>query len=94
MAKAIFNGTVIAESDSTRMVEGNHYFPPDAVRMEYLISSEHHTICPWKGEASYYSVEVDGQQAQDAAWFYPETKPAAAEIQGYIAFWRGVKVLP
>jgi uncharacterized protein (DUF427 family) len=90
--KASWNGATIAESDKTIVVEGNHYFPPDAVKQEFLQSSNTHTICPWKGEASYYDVVVNGDVNKDAAWYYPETKPAAAEIKGYVAFWRGVSV--
>jgi uncharacterized protein (DUF427 family) len=90
--KAIWNGVVLAESDNTAMVEGNHYFPPDSIKKEYFQESGTHTICPWKGEASYYSVVVDGQVNKDAAWYYPEPKAAADEIKGYFAFWRGVKV--
>ncbi len=92
MARATWHGAVIAESDATRVVEGNHYFPPDAVRSEHLAPSETHTVCPWKGTASYYDVVVDGQRNADAAWYYPDPKPAAAEIAGYVAFWRGVRV--
>lgn len=90
--KAIWNGAVLAESDQTIEVEGNQYFPPDAIKTEYFQASETHTICPWKGEASYYNVVVDGQVNKDAAWFYPSTKPAADEIKDHVAFWRGVKV--
>lgn len=92
--KATWNGTVLAESDATEVVEGNHYFPPSAVRREYLKPSDTHSVCPWKGTASYYTVEVDGKQNPDAAWFYPQTKDAAANITGYVAFWKGVKVTP
>jgi uncharacterized protein (DUF427 family) len=92
MARAIWNGVVIAESDSTVVVEGNHYFPPDAVRREYLSSSASHTVCGWKGTASYYDVVVDGDVNKDAAWYYPQPKDAAKQIAGYIAFWRGVHV--
>lgn len=90
--KAIWNGTILAESDQTIIVEGNHYFPPEAVKREYLRPSATHTTCAWKGVASYYSIEVDGQVNQDAAWYYPQPKDAAKHIAGYIAFWRGVKV--
>ncbi len=90
--KAIWNNQVIAESDNTIIVENNHYFPQDSVKTEYLVSSDTHTICPWKGEASYYSVEVDGQRNKDAAWFYPTPKPAAEKIKNYIAFWKGIQV--
>ena len=94
MAKAIWNGRVIAESASCEMVEGNHYFPPEAVERELLKDSATHTTCGWKGVASYYDVVADGQVNKDAAWYYPDPKPAAANIAGYIAFWKGVKVEP
>jgi uncharacterized protein (DUF427 family) len=90
--RAIWNGSVIAESDDTVVVEGNHYFPPDAVRSNLLRPSDTHTICPWKGTASYYSIEVDGEVNRDAAWYYPDTLPAADSIRGRIAFWKGVTV--
>jgi uncharacterized protein (DUF427 family) len=90
--KAVWNGVTLAESDKTIVVEGNHYFPPDSVRRELLQSSATHTTCHWKGEASYYTVAVDGQSNKDAAWFYPSPKPEAAEIKDYVAFWHGVKV--
>jgi uncharacterized protein (DUF427 family) len=92
MAKAIWNGTVIAESDRTEVVEGNHYFPPDAIKADYFQPSNTHTTCGWKGVASYYTIAVDGQTNPDAAWYYPEPKDAAKKIAGYVAFWRGVKV--
>jgi uncharacterized protein (DUF427 family) len=92
MPKAIWNGAILAESNHTEVVEGNHYFPPDAIKTEYLQSSPKKTICGWKGEASYYNIEVNGQVNQNAAWYYPTPKPAAENIKGYIAFWRGVKV--
>lgn len=92
MAKAIWNNQVIAESDSTEMVEGNHYFPKQSVREEFLRPSDMHTTCPWKGEASYFSLEVDGQSNPDAAWTYSEPKEAAANIKDHVAFWRGVTV--
>jgi uncharacterized protein (DUF427 family) len=91
--KAIWNGAVIAESDATIVVEGNHYFPPESVRREYLQPSDTHTTCPWKGVASYYHVVVGGQVNRDAAWYYPEPKPAASHIKDYVAFWRGVQVV-
>ena len=94
MAKAIWNDTVIADSDRCEIVENNHYFPPDAVRHEYLRASEKHTTCSWKGVASYYDVVVNGETNKDAAWYYPDTKPAADNIKGFISFWRGVKVEP
>lgn len=92
MVRASWNGQVIAESDDTVVVEGNHYFPIDAVRAEVLVPSGTTTVCPWKGTASYYSLSVDGQQNPDAAWYYPEPKDAAAEIKGRVAFWKGVVV--
>ena len=92
MAKAIWNGVVLAESDQTEMVEGNHYFPPDAINREYFQESSHHTTCPWKGVASYYTVEVAGQKNENAAWYYPAPKAAANNIKNYVAFWRGVQV--
>ncbi len=92
MAKAIWNGVILAESERTVVIEGNHYFPPESVRRQYLRDSPTHTTCGWKGVASYYTVAVDGKENKDAAWFYPTPKPAATEIAGYIAFWRGVKV--
>jgi uncharacterized protein (DUF427 family) len=94
VTRAIWSGAVIAESDACETVEGNKYFPPAAVRREHLRPSETHTWCWWKGTASYYDVVVDGNVNKDAAWYYPETKPAAANIRGYIAFWRGVTIEP
>ena len=94
MAKAIWNGTVIAESDHTEIVEGNHYFPANTIKKEYFQESNQHTICPWKGEASYYTIVIDGQENKDAAWYYPSPKPAAKQIKDHVAFWRGVKVEP
>ncbi len=90
--KATWNGATLAESDDTVVVEGNHYFPPEAIKREYFRESTTRTTCPWKGEASYYTVEVDGQVNQDAAWYYPVTKEAAKGIEGRVAFWRGVTV--
>lgn len=92
MAKAIWNGVVLAESDHCEMVEGNYYFPPDTINQEYLQPSDTHTTCSWKGVANYYTVVVDGQENKDAAWYYPEPKEKANNIKNYIAFWRGVKV--
>ena len=92
MAKAIWNGAVVAESDGCEMVEGNHYFPPDTVKREYLKPSDTHTLCPWKGTASYYHVEVDGQRNADAAWYYPEPRAAARQIKDHVAFWKGVRI--
>jgi uncharacterized protein (DUF427 family) len=92
MAKAIWNNQVIAESDKTVVVEGNHYFPPDSVKQEFLRASNTRTTCPWKGEASYHSLDVDGKQNPDAVWHYPEPKSAAAEIKNHLAFWKGVRI--
>ncbi|ARA93402.1 MAG: DUF427 domain-containing protein [Bacteroidetes bacterium] len=92
--KAIWKDTVIAESDATVVVEGNHYFPPDAIRTSYLKPSATSTVCPWKGTAKYYTIVVDGEENRDAAWTYPNPKPAAAEIKDHVAFWRGVQVVP
>ena len=92
MVKAIWNGKVIAESDATVVVEGNHYFPIESVRAEYLSQSTHETVCPWKGTASYYSLEGDGKTNPDDAWYYAFPKSAAAQIRGMVAFWRGVQV--
>jgi uncharacterized protein (DUF427 family) len=90
--KAIYNGEVIAESDNTVVVEGNHYFHPDSVKKEFLTESDTHTTCPWKGVASYYNVVVNGEKAGNAAWYYPHPRALAEGIKGYIAFWHGVKV--
>jgi len=90
--KAIWNGAVLAESDKTIVVEGNHYFPADSIRTEHFTPSPTHTVCSWKGTASYYTIEVDGKQNPDAAWYYPTPKDAAKEIGGFVAFWKGVKV--
>ncbi len=92
MLQAIWNGAVLAESDHTKVVEGNHYFPPDSLRREYFRDSEHHTVCGWKGTASYYDVAVDGDTNPGAAWYYPDPKPEAANIKNYVAFWKGVEV--
>jgi len=91
--RAIWNDAVIADSNDTIVVEGNHYFPPQSVRHEYLKASSTHTTCPWKGVASYYSIEVATKTNLDAAWYYAEPKNAAKNIEGRIAFWRGVKIL-
>ena len=93
MAKAIWNGVVLAESDQTEMVEGNHYFPANAINREYFQESDHRTTCPWKGVASYYTIEVDGQKNENAAWYYPTPKAAANNIKNHVAFWRGVQVI-
>lgn len=90
--KAVWNDTVIAESDATVVVEGNHYFPRESVVEELLRPSDHTTVCGWKGTASYFDLEVDGARNPQAAWYYPDPKPAAAEITGYVAFWKGVTV--
>ena len=90
--RAIWNGTVIAESDDTIVVEGNHYFPIDCVIPEAITSSPTQTTCPWKGQASYYSIEAGGQLNKDAAWYYPQPKAAASHIAGRVAFWRGVTI--
>lgn len=92
MARAIWNGEVVAESDAVKVVEGNLYFPPSALRAAFFKPSQTHTTCGWKGVASYYDLEVKGTVNRDAAWYYPEPKAAAAEIAGYVAFWRGVQV--
>ena len=92
MAKATWNGAVLAQSEDTIVVEGNHYFPPDAINREYFVDNPLHTTCAWKGVASYYDIEVDGQRNKGAAWYYPDPSEAAATIKGYIAFWRGVTV--
>jgi uncharacterized protein (DUF427 family) len=90
--QAVWNGTVIAESERTVVVEGNHYFPPEDVHPAYLEPSSRHTVCPWKGTASYYDVVVDGERNRNAAWYYPSPSRAAVQIKDRIAFWHGVKV--
>lgn len=90
--KAIWNGKIIAESDKTVVVENNHYFPADSVKKEYFAVSDTHTNCPWKGTASYYTLDVDGKQNKDAAWYYAEPKDAAQQIKSHVAFWKGVQV--
>jgi uncharacterized protein (DUF427 family) len=92
MAKAMWEGAVLAESENTVEVEGNQYFPPDAIHQEYFKPSAQHTVCLWKGTASYCDVEVGGKHNDGAAWLYPEPRTAAKEIKGYMAFWKGVKV--
>ncbi len=91
--KAIWNGKVLAESDKTVVVENNHYFPVDSISKEHFLNSDHHTTCPWKGLASYYSIQVDGSVNSNAAWCYPEPKEAAKEIKDHVAFWKGVQVV-
>lgn len=90
--KATWNGVVVAESDDTVLVEGNHYFPESSLKREYVTFSNHRTSCPWKGQASYYSLLVNGEINADAAWTYPDPKPEADNIRGRVAFWKGVKV--
>lgn len=92
--KAVWHDAVLAESDDTVVVEGNHYFPPDSIHDEYFHPSDTHSTCPWKGLASYYDVVVGGEVNRDAAWYYPEPKDAAKQIEGHVAFWKGVKVEP
>ena len=90
--KAIWNNEVVAESNETVVIEGNHYFPPDSLKMEFFKPSKTQTFCPWKGTASYYTLVVNGKENKDAAWVYPEPKDAASKIENYAAFWNGVKV--
>lgn len=90
--KAIWNEKVLAESNDTIYIEGNHYFPHDAIDKNFFRESDTHTVCPWKGTASYYDVVVEGKENKDAAWYYPETKSAAEGFRNYVAFWRGVEV--
>ena len=92
MAQATWQGVVLAQSDETIEIEGNHYFPPDSVDRQYLEDSATHSTCPWKGEASYYTIIVNGNKNPDAAWYYPAPKEAAAQIKGYVAFWKGVAI--
>ena len=92
MPKAVWNDVVLAESDQTEVVEGNHYFPPQALEREFFRESDHQTVCGWKGTASYYDLVVDGKVNEQAAWYYSQAKPEAAKIEGYVAFWKGVKV--
>ena len=92
--KAVWNGATVAESDETIVVEGNHYFPPESVNRTYLKKSETHTTCPWKGQASYFDIQVNDHVNRDAAWTYPAPKAAAEQIKDYVAFWRGVEVQP
>jgi uncharacterized protein (DUF427 family) len=94
MPRAIWNGAVLAESDQCAVVEGNYYFPPASINRQYFRESDTHTTCSWKGVASYYDLVVEGRVNKDAAWYYPAPKEAARHIQGYVAFWRGVKVEP
>ncbi|MFO8022333.1 MAG: DUF427 domain-containing protein [Perlabentimonas sp.] len=91
--KAIWNGKVIAESSNTVIVEGNHYFPMESVKREFLVDSETKSICPWKGTASYFSIKIDGRINADAAWYYPNPKEKAKNIENHVAFWRGVQIV-
>lgn len=90
--KAIWNDKIIAESNNTIVVEGNHYFPPESIKKEYFSDSNYTTFCPWKGDASYYNLEVDGKTNESAAWYYPQPKEKAAHIKDHVAFWKGVEV--
>jgi uncharacterized protein (DUF427 family) len=92
MVRATWNGAVLAETDDTVMVEGNHYFPHGALHREYFAASDHHSVCPWKGQASYYDIVVGGKVNRAAAWYYPDPRPAAEAIRGRVAFWHGVRV--
>lgn len=91
--KAIWNGEVLAESSDTIVIENNHYFPADSINKEFFKESDTHTTCPWKGVASYYTVEANGESNPDAAWYYPSASELAKQIEGYVAFWKGVKVV-
>ncbi len=91
--KAIWNNVTLAQSDDTIVIEGNHYFPPESVKQQYVEQSDTHTLCPWKGQASYYHIAADGKRNDNAAWYYPEPKDAAKEIKNYVAFWKGVQVI-
>ena len=90
--KAIWNNQIIAESNETIVVENNHYFPPESIKAAFFVESDTHTTCPWKGEASYKSINVNGEINKDAAWYYPNPKYAAKDIKGYFAFWKRVKI--
>jgi len=90
--KAIWNNQVVAESDDTIVIEGNHYFPPNSISKKFFKDSATHSVCPWKGQASYYTLDVDGKENTDAAWYYPSTSELAKNIEGYVAFWKGVSV--
>lgn len=92
MIKAIWNGKIVAEAAETQLVEGNHYFPAESLRKEYLQPSDHRSVCPWKGTASYYTLLVDGRTNTNAAWYYADPKPAAQQIAGRVAFWKGVQI--
>jgi uncharacterized protein (DUF427 family) len=92
--KAIWNGTVLAESNDTEVVEGNHYFPASSIKREFFKPSATHSVCPWKGTASYYTIDAGGAENADAAWYYPDPKDAAKQIKDRVAFWKGVEVTP
>lgn len=92
MKQAIWNNQVIAESETTIIIENNHYFPADTIKSEFFKTNDTHTTCPWKGVASYYDIEVDGKVNKNAAWYYPETSEMAKAIKGYVAFWKGVQI--
>jgi uncharacterized protein (DUF427 family) len=91
--KAIWQDKIIAESDDTVVVEGNHYFPRESIEARYFVESDHHTFCPWKGTASYYSLNIDGQTNENAAWYYQDPKPEASMVADRVAFWRGVQII-
>jgi uncharacterized protein (DUF427 family) len=91
--KAVWKNMTLAESSDTIVIEDNHYFPPESVKKEYLQESQMHSTCPWKGEASYYDIVIDGDVNKDAAWYYPEPKEAAKQIKNYVAFWKGVEIV-
>ncbi len=93
MIQAKWQGTLLAQSDETTVVEGNHYFPPDSIYRQFFQPSDTHTLCPWKGEASYYTIQVGENTNQDAAWYYPNPKEAAEQIKDYVAFWKGVEIV-
>ena len=93
MIQAIWNGVVLAQSEHTEIVQGNHYFPPEAINRAFFRDSDRHTTCPWKGVASYYDVVVDGQEVRNAAWYYPEPKPAAQNIRNHVAFYRMIQIV-
>jgi uncharacterized protein (DUF427 family) len=93
MIKAMWNDVVVAETEQTEMVEGNHYFPPESINRQYFRESDRHTTCPWKGVASYYNIVVDGQEVRNAAWYYPDPKPAASNIKDHVAFYGMVKIV-
>ena len=91
--KAIWNNKILAESNETIIIEGNHYFPPNSINKELFVESGTHTVCPWKGTANYYTLEVDGKRNDDAAWYYPIASAEAKSIEGHIAFWKGVQIV-